>query len=263
MARTKKPKVDDSSTDLNDADEIKMKHSLKNAGFNLLELMLGFSLGLLLILGFFSLYISLKSNYLLIQAYSRIQENERFIFQIISQFRMAGLAICESKDNPVIMPPVIGYTSENLPNDLEGQVKWGTDVITVSSCFSNLSGAAGSVSKTSYFIGDSHRKNSVGKEIFSLYEKVDNQDRAELVEGVDDMHITYELNQSDSSHFVSADTVQDWSQVSGVHLEILLNSVEPILKESQPYYFNSEKVLSHDHLLYQSLDYVVALREKM
>lgn len=86
-----------------------------------------------------------------------------------------------------------------------------------------------------YFIRDSGRNTAKGKDIYSLYSRTRTLGgattitTAELVEGVEDMQLTYgeDTNQDfNVDQYRTADAVSDWSSVLSVRIDLLLQSVD-------------------------------------
>lgn len=83
-------------------------------GFSLVEIMLGLTLGLILLLGFSRLLVASQGSYLAQDAAMRMQEDARFLLHKLAQeIRMAGMYGCTA------FPP--GF---ELPKRLEQPVSW-------------------------------------------------------------------------------------------------------------------------------------------
>lgn len=76
-------------------------------GLSLVELMVALAVGMLLIVGFLQIFLSVRSTYATNEASSRVQENGRFALDFLSQHaRMAGYRDPKHIDRPLpIMPP--------------------------------------------------------------------------------------------------------------------------------------------------------------
>lgn len=76
-----------------------MMIKIKSAGFSLVELMIGISLGLLLMTGVVQLFVTSKSGFTADQAVSRVQETGRLAIEFMSKdIRMAGFSGCFTGD---------------------------------------------------------------------------------------------------------------------------------------------------------------------
>ncbi|MCL5261544.1 MAG: PilW family protein [Gammaproteobacteria bacterium] len=90
--------------------------------------------------------------------------------------------------------------------------------------------------ETAYFIGDSARVDDSGNEIYCLYMLINQGNKQELAEGVDNMQVSYgvartHLNKVDS--YLNADTVTKlklWEKVLSV--KILLHTQTPVSSEA-------------------------------
>lgn len=86
-------------------------------GFNLIELMIALALGLLVILGASNVFLSNKQSYRTNNALSRIQENSRIAFELLSRdLRQARLTGCGNQG-----------TVNNLVNDNTDTGNWFAD----------------------------------------------------------------------------------------------------------------------------------------
>lgn len=235
-------------------------------GLTLIELMLAATLALILLLGLSELYVTLKRNFELQQTEARIQESGRFITTILSQrIKTAGLANCKTSTDPVIMPAVTGYDSENLPVSLQGQVKQGTDVLVITSCMDNTDNSGDlNLQEVAYFVSDTKRVNSQGQKIYALYQKPLTGDRLELVPGVSQLIIEYGVadnSKKNVDRYLSQNEVTDWSQVMSIKMDLVIDSIEPIVNQPHPYYFQQQWITPDDHLLYQPWSVYASLRE--
>ncbi len=123
-----------------------------------------------------------------------------------------------------------------------------------------------------YFIRDTTRDNAAGDDILALY-GLDNTDPAavpiELVDGVEDMQITYGVDgdgngQVDS--FVAAGAVTTWSNVLAVKISLLVNSVDNGAREQVTYNFLGSSVTPTDPTdfrLRQEMGSTVTLRNRV
>lgn len=235
-------------------------------GMTIIELLLASTLALMLLTGLCVLYICIKQNYNLQQTYARIQEGGRFITSLLTQkIHAAGLAICQSQNSPIVSPAIIGYDSEHLPSGFQIEVKPDTDVMTVTSCTNNQSNSESlSLVQMAYFVGDTHRVNSQGEKIYALFQKPFNGNREELVPGISQMKVQYGILDSTGNNveeYLSDKEVTDWSKVVAVYINFLIDSIEPMTKNAQPYYYQNQWMTPVNHLLYQPWSFYAVLRE--
>jgi type II secretory pathway pseudopilin PulG len=76
-----------------------------------------------------------------------------------------------------------------------------------------------------YFISDTGRQDPKGMMIRALYVKEQQQHRLELIEGIQDMQIKYDVNNNNRLVSVSADQIVDWSAVLGVSMQFTFSSL--------------------------------------
>lgn len=86
----------------------------------------------------------------------------------------------------------------------------------------------------------------------------------ELLEGVEDMQLTYREN-SDPNNYKTAAAITDWSQVSSVRVQLLVQSTEDnLLQEAQPYTFNgTPNAAPGDRRLRQVFTSTVGIRSRL
>lgn len=126
-----------------------------------------------------------------------------------------------------------------------------------------------------YFIRDTGRDNAAGDDILALY-GLDGTDPAasaiELVDGVEDMQITYGIDGDGNGlvdRFVRAHDVTGsitWADVLAVKLSLLVNSVENGDRENVPYNFLGASITPSDPTdfrLRQELTSTVTLRNRV
>lgn len=85
------------------------------------------------------------------------------------------------------------------------------------------------VSSHTYFISDSSWTNSSGAAVRSLYRATGDGSPEEILQGVEDMQVTYGIDSNgngDADSFLDAASVSDWTQVVSVHVSLLVNSVD-------------------------------------
>lgn len=116
------------------------------------------------------------------------------------------------------------------------------------------------VNTTVYFLA----KNAQG--VNGLYQRVNNTAVVELLQGVENMRITYSV--SGNPAFLTAAQVStppnDWSQVQGVRIELLVASLdENALASPQPYNFAGADVTPTDRRMRQVFTTIVTARSRM
>lgn len=82
------------------------------------------------------------------------------------------------------------------------------------------------LSSTVYYVAQSSRKNAQGNPILALYSTDFNGRTIELVEGVEELQLTYGQWVQGKLEYLPAHAVQNWQQVISVRLQALLNTVE-------------------------------------
>jgi hypothetical protein len=93
-----------------------------------------------------------------------------------------------------------------------------------------------------YYVATTQRIDSTGAVIYALYLKNHNNHRTELVEGIDAIHLTYDVIKDGQLVTLTADKIQDWSQVSGVRMIMDLSAIAryPLHKTAYAYAVVSE-----------------------
>ncbi len=235
------------------------------AAFTLLEILLAIFLGILALSGSIMAYLSLKSNYMRQQLVSDLLDNTRFVGNLLNQrIATAGFIGCQSAEMVDKQQGIMGYSGDHLPLEWQNQVVSKTDMFIIKSCVSHshLSQDA-KVIKMAYFIGDTHRVNSLGTPILALFEKPDGEDRLELASGVEQMQILYGISDIAKQNLVyyPAIAVHDWSAVRGLQIDLVLNSIEPALKHPHSYNFQGQTITPNDSLIHNPWSIYVHLRE--
>jgi type IV pilus assembly protein PilW len=233
---------------------------INSQGFSLVELLLSSFLSIFLIIAFFEGYLSIKSTYYLQTGLSQMQENGRFAVNFLNKtIRLAGYSACTSEQsNQNILQ---GYSSEHEPDFLKGQTVPHTDIVIVNRCIEINN--HDQYTSVAYYIGDGSQKNTDGKPIYSLYEKIMGHNRQELVSDIKNMQIVYGIksyNNDNPIQYLKADQIKDWKSVVGIKIALLLNSVENVLPKAQEYTFNGENKIAEDRRLYKEWDDYIALR---
>jgi hypothetical protein len=177
----------------------------------------------------------------------------------------AGFIGCQNPESIDQEHAITGYSSGHLPPEWQKQAAPETDVVIIQSCVSHSHLAEDAkVLNTAYFIGDTHRLNSQGLPIWSLFEKPEGQDRLELAAGVEQLQILYGVTSNTDAkiHYYPADQINHWQQVQSVQMDLLLNTIEPVLSHPQNYYFHGQNIVSSDLLMHRAWNIYVHLRER-
>lgn len=238
-----------------------------SAGFSLLEWLIASALGTLIIAGLMTIYIGIKTNNNRQQVLMDLQDAGRFAVNILNQrIRLAGFTGCADADNPVNQNQAIaGYDSEHLPSVLQNQVIPDTDTVVINSCVSNTQISQNTVLQSvAYFIGDTNRTNHAGQPILALFQKPLDGDRDELVAGVEQMQILYGISAGEGGllTYYPAGQIVDWQTVRGLQIDLLLNSIDPVLREPEAYYFQGAMLTPADLLLHKAWSTYIYLRER-
>lgn len=81
-----------------------------------------------------------------------------------------------------------------------------------------------------FFISKTNRFDQNGKVIYGLFLQENMHDKFELVDGIENMNITYLIKEGNAIKTVSSDDIKDWSQVIGVAIKF--DSVTPLIKKT-------------------------------
>jgi hypothetical protein len=76
-----------------------------------------------------------------------------------------------------------------------------------------------------YFVAPTRRNDGKGDVIYALYLKNHNNHRTELVEGIDAIHLTYDVIKEGQLMTLTADKIRDWSQVKAVRMMLSLRAI--------------------------------------
>ncbi|MFV1972117.1 MAG: PilW family protein [Thiohalobacterales bacterium] len=283
----------------------------RQRGISLVELMVGLTIGLLLLGGLLQLFTSSKSTYTTLTGISRVQEGGRISIERMKyNLRMAGNIGC-SNLNALTPNNVSGnaffnnITAVQGSNDLSGGTPGvnpvdGTDTLTVTYARpsdTELSGdmtsatadipingnpdnlaanayllvtdcenadfllASGisasliahssalskpyldnslvaSMQSITYSVRDTGRTDRHGNPVLSLFETPLSGAAVEIVNGVEDMQVTYgEDSTGDGAvdAYRDADTVSNWNNVLSVRVQLLVATDEDIGSAKRPY----------------------------
>ncbi|MDU9397284.1 PilW family protein [Pseudomonas sp. zfem003] len=218
----------------------------RQRGLSLVELMIGLTLGLILLLGIIQVFISSKQTFATNDAMAKLQENGRFALEFITQSaRQAGYTspgstlsrpfpvertVCglgNSGSNPCAFngngsaADVVGFTFEppiidGAKRDCAGR-EVPDNVLIVNSFFILGSDAN---NPTSSLACRSFRRDTGGE--WSSQQR--------LIDGIDSLQVLYGIdtggNSQSVNQYVSADRVSNWGKVVSVRIAVLANSVD-------------------------------------
>ena len=110
------------------------------------------------------------------------------------------------------------------------------------------------------------RNNSRG--IPALYQRLNDNNAEELVEGVESMHIRYGVDtdtDGSADRYETADSVTNWNNVLSVEVELLLTSLQDNLTVDGPqtYFFNGNTITASDSRLRSVFSRTVTLRNRV
>ncbi len=145
----------------------------------------------------------------------------------------------------------------------------GTTIITTHTPLSiryKKNSAVAHLSAIAYFIGQSTHKNNHDQIIHSLYRKdlfssVFEPD--ELIEGVNNMKLTYAVLTNGRVEYVLSDAIKNWNTIIGIRITLLLDSIEPALTKNYPFEFVQKKYFPQDFKLYKPWYCYISLRERV
>jgi len=120
-----------------------------------------------------------------------------------------------------------------------------------------------------FYIKDTGRTNNNGFAIFSLYRADIKGNETELVEGVENMQISYGIDTTDdgtADTYLPANTIEsnnDWAKVKSIEFLSLFNTIEEVSPTEQSYTFNGNTVSSPgDRILRKEWGFYVTLRNR-
>jgi len=118
-----------------------------------------------------------------------------------------------------------------------------------------------------YYIDESHYKNKQGKITKGLFVHNLLTGRSEeIVQGVEDWRLYYAVDSNQDGvvdKHQTASAIDDWSQVNGVIIYLLLTSVDEVLTVPSDYDFLGERYHATDRLLRKEIDLYIALRNPL
>jgi len=150
----------------------------------------------------------------------------------------------------------------NIVHNTGGSTTPGNSTKDLAACYAG-SGQLYKVVTRVFYI----RNNAAG--VPSLYSKDNAAAAQELVEGVENMQVTYGVgsgvNNIVTPPFVTANNVTNWDRVVSVRINLLMQSIQDnITTEPQTYAFNGNpSVLATDRKLHRAFTTTIALRNKL
>ncbi|OEC38817.1 hypothetical protein A7D27_20585 [Pseudomonas sp. 1D4] len=226
------------------------KHSAitlqRQRGLSLVELMIGLTLGLILLLGIIQVFISSKQTFATNDAMAKLQENGRFALEFITQSaRQAGYTSPGSTlDRPFpVERTVCGVgNSGNNPCAVNGSGN-GADVVGFTFEPPIIDGAkrdcAGAVVPdnnlvvNTFYIIPADADNptaALGCKSFNRTTNAALSAGQRLIDGIDSLQVLYGIttggNSQSVNQYVSADRVSNWGKVVAVRIAVLANSVD-------------------------------------
>ncbi len=241
---------------------------MKSVGFSLLELIIAGAISAFVTSGLIMSYVGIKGSYIQQNALLEMQDSGRFAVSILNErLRIAGWIGCVDPDNPVHQnQAVTGYDSDHLPDFLKNQVVPDTDVVVVYSCVANSHLSEDTKLLTlAYYIGDTGRKNAEGQPVLALFQKPSDGDRVELASGVERMKIMYGVNIAANLplQYFSVAQISNWEQVRGIQIDLLINSIDAVLKKPLGYYYQNQFIVPNDKMLHRAWNTYIDLRERV
>lgn len=236
------------------------------AGLSLVELMVGLTLGLVLMIGVLQVFLASRQTYASNEAMARLQENGRFALEFIaSNARQSGYTDPRTRlETGLSTDPIVGSTANGCTNQ-KGLAN--VDVLACSSdgggsatdsigfamqpplvdgvrrdCLGNSVGTAADDDKViiNHFgivVDPVTQEASLGCHAWNVTDNGWNPgsgiDFQPLIEGVDSLQVLYGIDDSSGtsrtpSRYVGADSVTDWTDVLAVRISVLANSVNPV-----------------------------------
>lgn len=121
-------------------------------GFSLLELLVGITIGAVLILGLMEIYLNMKKSHHVQESMAKLQENARTTRSMIAKaIHSAGYFGCASKLKN--QSGIQGYSSSNLPAFLQDKnILQDTDVIVIQKADSNITHLSKDINSPTHFI---------------------------------------------------------------------------------------------------------------
>lgn len=228
----------------------------RQLGLGLIEIMVALAISAVLLTGIIQIFLSSKLSYRVAEASARVQESGRFAVNLMTEdLRMAGY-MGDYRSDPGT--PLAGHDgsdmgwSPDLPAQLAGQVRPGTDVVIT----------IAHVQMSAYYIGT----NAQGEPALFRMSLINNGglQAQEIIEGAEDLQVLYgEDTDGDgiANRYARAHEV-NMDNVVSVRYSLLLRSEDYITSEPQVYMYNGEEHTADDHRLRRVFGSTVKLRNR-
>src|SRR3990167_7988924 len=162
-------------------------------GFGLLELLIAIFLSSLISMVVFKLVLSAEKLNQDAKILCDIQDKMRFLSYFLRQkIEMAGNADCINKKNISLLPVLMGYDQNTAKEKLDINVKSGTALLAIQECVLNKN-------KSQYlpilfFIAKTQYLNLQNKPIYSLFYKIGDNNKEELISNMDQFNLLFKIN---------------------------------------------------------------------
>lgn len=249
-------------------------------GFSLVELMVALVVSLLLLAGVIQVYLSSKQAYRVQDNIARIQENGRLAIAFVSRYlRLAGyrpyLQISADQTFPSVggscpSPPTSPTTTTNVIWGCDDTWNGNSDTVTINfQSDGTMSDCLGNPVPNLAVTQNTFQVSATGD--LQCASSTTNQTQP-LVEGVQDMQITYGVNVNNSNYPPAASqymTAADvtaanaWRNVVSVRIAVLIQSREDSLTDApQTYTFAGATTTPTDRRLRHVFSSTVNLRNR-
>jgi len=179
----------------------------KSPGFTLLELMMSMSLGVALITGLITVYLSVLNIYALQQDWIEVQQNGRMIVMILRNSLTQNQ--CKSLQ-------VRGFDQQHRPSFVRSQSIVG-DGLIIKRCIN-----------TAYYIAKTNRITKNKFPVYALFAKRENKQRQELLENINNLKILYGVKCADNMvcQLLNIKQIKTWGVVKLIYFQFNLVSLD-------------------------------------
>jgi type IV pilus assembly protein PilW len=220
----------------------------KQKGLTLIEIMIALLLGVFLLGGVIGIFINTKQTYRVQDALSRLQENGRYAIEFIARdIRMTDYRACATDTLTSPNVPIEAFNDNATSGD---SIDDGTDKIIVR--WVDVCGSS-----------PQNRNYSISSENLD-------RDGAHLIEGVEDMQISYGVDTDATpdgtpNYYADGGTAGlDLSKVVSIRVSLLLRTVENnIAAKPLPYTYNGTTVTPLDRRIRRVFSTTIALRNRI
>ncbi|MCP5132160.1 MAG: PilW family protein [Gammaproteobacteria bacterium] len=153
-------------------------------------------------------------------------------------------------------------TQENVVHNAGNTIVPGNSTKDLGGCL--IGGEMMKISTKTYFI----RTGSSGRP--ALWRRVATDSAQELVEGVENMQITYGIDSTgdrQANQYTTADTVNTnnwWPNVVSIRVSLLLQSIDDrITTQTQSYNYNAQSITATDRRLRQVFNTLISVRNRL